>query len=99
MSLYTKTSPYFITGITNNYLDVIAFRDFPKEADDVLWEVTKNYEFRPDLLAYDLYSEVGLWWVFSVRNPNVLKDPVFDLLAGTKIFLPKQSTLKQSLSV
>lgn len=98
-SLYTKSSPYYITEITNGYLDVMSFRDFPFEKDDVLFEVTNTYEFRPDLLAYDLYKDSNLWWVFSIRNKKILKDPVYDLKAGVKIYLPKMSTLKKSLGI
>lgn len=96
---YSKNSPYFNTEITDNYLDVITFRNFPFETDDTLFEVTKKYEYRPDLLAYDLYKDVNLWWVFSMRNPSVIKDPVFDLTSGTKIYLPKLSTLKNALGI
>lgn len=81
------------------YLDVIDFRDIPLQVDDILFEVTKTYEHRPDLLAYDLYQNVNLWWVFAVRNKTVIKDPIFDMVAGTKIFLPKYSTLKVALGI
>lgn len=99
MTTYSKTSPYYNTSIENNYLDVINFRDIPKEKDDVLFEVTATYEHRPDLLAYDLYKDHKLWWVFAVRNKSVIKDPVFDLRAGTKIYLPKASTLQKVLGI
>jgi hypothetical protein len=99
MSIYSKSSPYFNTSVSNGYLDVATFRDFPRLVDDMLWEVTKNYEHRPDLLAWDLYQDVGLWWVFAMRNNSVIKDPVFDLVAGTKIYLPKLSTLQSSLGI
>lgn len=99
MSTYTKSSPYYSTSGANGYLDVISFRDLPNQVDDILFEVTKNYEFRPELLAYDLYRDVGLWWVFAVRNKSIIKDPVFDLTAGTKIYLPKLSTLKLTLGI
>ncbi len=98
-SLYTKSSPYYTTEITNGYLDVISIREFPFEKDDVLFEVTNTYEFRPDLLAYDLYKDSNLWWVFAVRNKKILKDPIYDLTAGIKIYLPKMSTLKKSLGI
>ncbi len=97
--LYSKTSPYFKTEISNGYLDIIEWRRIPFESDDVLFTVTQSYENRPDLLAYDLYGDVGLWWVFSVRNPSILKDPVFDLRAGIKIFLPKMSSMTKSLGI
>ena len=99
MAIYKGTSPYFQTKDDNGYLDVLVYRDIPPEADDILFTVTKNYEYRPDLLAYDLYNDVNLWWVFAVRNKNLLKDPVFDLEAGIKIYLPKISTINSALGL
>lgn len=99
MSIYSKTSPYSKTEIVNGYLDVLTFRDLPIERDDVLFELTNTYESRPDLLAYDLYQDSGLWWVFSVRNKSKIKDPVFDMKAGTKIYLPKLTTIKRVLGI
>ena len=54
---------------------------------------------RPDMLAYDLYSNSKLWWVFASRNPNTLADPFFDFTAGTSIYLPDAATLKQVLGL
>jgi hypothetical protein len=99
MASYKSTSPYYNTDVTNGYLDVMAYRNIPAESDDILFEVTKSYEHRPDLLAFDLYSDVNLWWVFSVRNNSILKDPVYDLTAGTKIYLPKITTIKSALGI
>ena len=97
--LYKKTSPYFKTQVVNEYLDVIEFRDLPLQRDDILFEVTATYENRPDLLAYDLYKDADLWWVFAVRNKSIIKDPVYDLVAGVKIYLPKLSTLTEILGL
>jgi hypothetical protein len=83
----------------DGYLDVMTFRDLPLERDDILFEVTNTYEFRPDLLAYDLYKDSNLWWVFATRNKKILKDPVYDLTAGIKIYLPKLTTLKRVLGI
>lgn len=99
MSNFSKTSPYYTTPIANGYLDVMNFRDIPNEVDDILFEVTSTYENRPDLLAYDLYQNEKLWWVFSMRNKRVLKDPIYDLVAGAKIYLPKYSTLQRVLGI
>jgi hypothetical protein len=96
---YNKTSPYFKTNITNDYLDIIEFRDLPLETDDILFEITTNYENRPDLLAYDLYGDSTLWWVFAVRNKSIIKDSIYDFTAGTKIYLPKITTIKQILGL
>jgi len=97
MTSYSKTSPYYTTSQSNGYLDVINFVDIPSQTDDILFQITNNYQNRPDLLAYDLYGDVGLWWVFSVRNKSTIKDPIFDMTAGTKIYLPKLSTINAAL--
>lgn len=99
MFLYDSMSPYAKTNVVNNYLDVINFRDFPAEKDDISFEITATYEFRPDLLAYDLYKTEKLWWVFAVRNKSILKDPVFDMTAGTKIYIPKLTTIKKYIGI
>ena len=96
---YNPSSPYYTTTINNNHLDVVNFRDIPSLSDDHVFTVTATYQYRPDLLAYDLYSDVNLWWVFAVRNKDTMRDPVFDLVAGTKIYLPKLSVIKQALSI
>jgi hypothetical protein len=77
----------------------MSFRDIPNERDDILFEVTATYENRPDLLSYDLYGDARLWWVFAMRNKRILKDPVYDLRAGTKVYLPKLSTIKRVLGI
>jgi hypothetical protein len=81
------------------FLDMMVNRDIPKLADDAYWEITSQYNLRPDLLAFDLYNDGRLWWVFSQRNPNRLKDPLFDFVTGVGIYLPKESTLKQALGL
>lgn len=97
--MYNKASPYFSTKIENGYLDVLELRDIPVQDDDHLFEITKTYEYRPDLLAYDLYKDSNLWWVFAVRNKRKIKDPVYDFTAGTLIYLPKLSTLRSALGI
>lgn len=97
--MYSKTSPYYSTVNNGFYLDLLTLRDIPNQVDDILFEVTQQYNYRPDLLAYDLYNDVSLWWVFAVRNKDVIKDPVFDMIAGQKIYLPKLSTLTKVLGL
>jgi hypothetical protein len=96
---YSKTSPYFSTGLYGNFLDIATNRPITKKVDDVSYVIDKIYQFRPDLLAYDLYSDASLWWVFAARNPNVIRDPVFDFLPGVQIYLPKQTTLAEDLGL
>lgn len=99
MTTYSKTSPYYDTVQNSGYLDLLSLRNFPPASDDILFSVTQQYENRPDLLAYDLYGDVNLWWVFAVRNKSVIKDPVYDLVAGIDIYLPKLDTLKNYLGL
>jgi hypothetical protein len=96
---YSSSSPYFQTQRFGIFLDVMVNRPFTKLADDVLYEIDKVYEFRPDMLAFDLYGDSKLWWTFAQRNPNVLKDPLFDFRAGVRIYIPKKTTLQQDLGV
>lgn len=98
--LYPATSPYNNTGIVNKkFLDVWVDRPIPKLSSDRYWLITSTYNLRPDLLAFDLYANSKLWWVFSSRNPNALTDPLFDFVTGTGIYLPENSTLVQVLGI
>jgi hypothetical protein len=97
MATYSPTSPYYLTNYVQFYLDVMTDRNFPKEVDDTLFEINQTYQYRPDLLAYDLYQQPGLWWVFYQRNPNTLTAPPWDFAAGTTIYLPKINTLQTVL--
>lgn len=97
MAVYDATSPYFVTGITQFYLDVMVNRPIPKLASDQVWIITQTYQYRPDMLAFDLYQNAGLWWVFYQRNPNTLTAPPLDFKAGTQIYLPSLNTLKSTL--
>jgi hypothetical protein len=97
---YPSTSPYYTTNIVNaKLLDVMIDRPILKQQSDIYWEITTVYEYRPDLLAYDLYADSRLWWVFASRNPNRLKDPMFDFVTGVGIYLPKADLLKQILGL
>ena len=94
---YKSTSPYFNTTTTLSYLRTMVNREIPREADDIFFTINQTYEYRPDLLAYDLYNDASLWWVFYQRNPNTLTKPPFDFEIGARIFLPQMGTLKTAL--
>lgn len=98
--IYPANSPYYSSQIINGqFLDVMINRPVYSDINDVYWTITPTYNLRPDLLAYDLYNDSRLWWVFAQRNPNTLKDPLFDFISGTKIYIPKQSTINTSLGL
>jgi len=92
--------PYSNTKINPaGYLDIFIPRPVPAAGDDVLYSITPAYTHRPDLLAFDLYGKKELWWVFAQRNPDIIKDPVYDFVAGTKILLPQGANLRRELGI
>lgn len=91
---YSTTSPYYNTPVIGGFLDIAKLPAIPKLVNDVVIQINKTYQFRPDLLAFDLYGDPSLWWVFAVRNPNVINDPVFDMRIGKRIAVPKKETLQ-----
>jgi hypothetical protein len=97
MPVYSSTTPYAITPYSQFFLDVMVDRPIPKEPDDQLFRINQTYQYRPDLLAFDLYDQSQLWWVFYQRNPNTLIAPPWDFAAGLEIYLPKITTLQTVL--
>lgn len=88
MATYKSNSPYAITEQVENYLDIWNPPNVPSSISDQQIEITSEYENRPDLLSNDLYGTPRFWWVFAVRNPNIIKDPIYDLVAGKIIYIP-----------
>jgi len=96
---YGKTSPYAKTNIYGFFLDIANIPSIPITSSDLAYQIDSIYKYRPDLLAYDLYGDPTLWWVFSVRNPNVIQDPVFDFEPGVIIYVPQKQNLVTALGL
>ena len=96
---YSKTSSYSNTETFGFFLDIANIPLIPFDPSDTAYRIDNIYEHRPDLLAYDLYGDSALWWVFSARNPNVLQDPVYDFLPGATIYVPKKDNLTAALGL
>jgi hypothetical protein len=96
---YNSFSPWSLTPISGNYLDILRIRTVSADSDDFLYTIQPQYNYRPDLLAHDLYGESALWWVFIQRNLDVLQDPILDFVAGTQIYIPKNSSLTELLGL
>ena len=100
MADYAPTSPWADTPFTKSgALGLLAIRAVPAESDDIQYTLGTQYTYRPDLLAYDMYGTPKLWWVFAQRNMDVIKDPIYDMVAGTTIYLPKPETLRGLLGI
>ena len=99
MATYGNASPWATTSQNSLYLNLLDIRPVPAENDDYRYVIENQYRHRPDLLAYDLYGEVKLWWVFMQRNMNIIKDPIYDFEPGLIIFVPKKSNLISYLGI
>lgn len=99
MISYNKVSPYRNTKENKLYLELLTIRPVPAEKDDLLYTIETQYRHRPDLLAFDLYGNARLWWIFVQRNMSVIKDPIYDFEPGVKIFCPKKSNVEKYIGV
>jgi len=96
---YNQNSPYYLTQYSQYFLDVMVNRPIPKLPDDQYFTINSTYQYRPDLLSFDLYDDSNLWWVFYQRNPNTINKPPLDFTSGTQIYLPNINTLRTALGL
>jgi hypothetical protein len=97
---YKQSSPYYKTGlIENKFLDVLEYRAIDSEADDIYRMIGNTYQYRPDLMSYDLYKTVDYWWVFMMRNRDIIIDPIWDFTADKQIYIPKISTIQRAIGL
>jgi hypothetical protein len=95
---YKPTSPYNKTSFFGDrFLDIMEYKSLPAQADDIYQSVSATYHLRPDLMSFDLYGTVDFWYVFMLRNIDVIKDPIYDFKEGTRIYIPKKTTIINSL--
>lgn len=99
MAIYSNVSPWYNTLFKQDYLDILTIRPVSSEPDDFLYTIQAQYAYRPDLLAFDLYGDAALWWVFIQRNLDQLEDPIFDFTPGKQIYIPKNSSLRSVLGI
>ena len=89
-SLYSSTPQVFNYV---SYLDVWNGIVIASNASDILINLDAKYKYRPDLLSNDQYGTPQLWWVFMLRNPDIIKDPVWDFITGINIYVPLKTSL------
>lgn len=94
---YPASSPYGATEQTSWYISNYVHRVIPASNEDTTLTLETKYQYRPDTLSYDLYGTPAYWWVFAVRNRNLLHDPVWDMVAGMTLTIPSLATLKKAL--
>jgi hypothetical protein len=82
------TSQYLLTPIKDWYLDIMIPRTVVSNEFDKIIDIPAAFDQRPDLLSQAEYGTPSLWWVFAVRNPDLLIDPIHDFVAGLEIYVP-----------
>lgn len=90
---HSNTSFLRNAKVNKFYLDINQLPKIPKLSTDELYTIDSRYDKRPDLLANDLYGTTSLWWLFALRNPDVIIDPLEDFTPGTEIFLPSTTAV------
>ena len=83
-----STSQYYSTPVKNWYLDLWVPRAVPSSQFDKIIIIPAAFNQRPDLLSQQEYGTPGLWWVFCIRNPDLINDPINDFIAGLEIYIP-----------
>ena len=88
------TSQYLNTPIKDWYLDLWVARSVSKNDYDKILVIPPAFNQRPDLMSQQEYGTPRLWWVFCLRNPDLIIDPIADFVSGLEIYVPS-NILKQ----
>lgn len=97
--IYKTVSPYALTPQSNWSIGLYNHRSIPSFGDDRAYTIERKYHNRPDWLAYHLYGDSELYWVFMVRNMNVIRDPIWDFEEGVEIYITSKENLKKTLGL
>lgn len=92
--LYPTSSIYAVTPQLNWRLGVYKHRAIAPAKGDTQITISAKYNLRPDRLSLDLYGTQNYWWVFMLRNMNVIRDPVYDMTTGKTIWVPSLDGLQ-----
>ena len=68
------------------YYKSLKYPEIPLSAND-LYVITTSGD-RLDLLANEYYQDIGLWWIISTANPDVIRRDSFGLKPGIEIRIP-----------
>jgi|TARA_B110000908_G_C10181594_1_gene415966 hypothetical protein len=85
----------FLRGAPVNkfYLDVNTLPKIGSSPADQVYVIESKFDKRPDLLSNKLFGTTKLWWVFALRNPDLLVDPLEDFTSGKEIYIPSTNAI------
>jgi len=84
-SRYKKQTPIYYGEQNILTFDTYLREPYIKIGDEKVMLITKGVEYRPDLVAYDVYGIPEAWW--KILEVNNIFD-VFDFKVGRTIMLP-----------
>lgn len=90
---FDKRSMYKKTSDDGFYLGIYEPINIPYDSSDYYLEIPTKYNFKPGLLANELYGDPQLLWVFTIMNRDSINDPIFDFKEGLIIRVPTKSRL------
>jgi hypothetical protein len=92
--MYDNRSPWRNTPILfNKILDIQKPRYIIKDPMDIEYTIPQRLDNRPDLLSYETYGTSKYWWIFALRNPDIIQDPINDFTPGKVIRIPKKTNI------
>ena len=94
-TIHRKDSFLRNAGVYDIFLDINKLPNVPKTVADTVYVIEPKYHERPDLLASKLYGSSRLWWVFAMRNPDLIEDPIRDFKQGLSIYIPTKTSIDQ----
>lgn len=87
-SLNKISSPYYGTPIKDFYLDLwVQNPNLIPTINDYSVFIEANMHQRPDVLANKLYGTPNLFWLFAIRNMDIIVDPINDFKSGLQIIV------------
>ena len=90
MGFFTNSSPYASTQIVDDqYPDTLTIRPIPAQPDDVLYKVEPNTIIDRTCWLMIFTATKNYGGCLPQRNMDKISDPVYDLIPGLEIFIPR----------
>lgn len=86
ISRYKYQNPIYYGENRILTFDTYNRKKYVPTGDEKVMLITKGIEYRPDLVAYDVYGVPDGWW--KILEANNMKD-VFEFKAGITILIPE----------
>ena len=99
--LYFRNSRYLRnididTDTNGNYIPMmLEIGELPKSQNDIYVQVTSGFEYRLDLISFEVYGTTKLWWAIALANNK--SDLLTFPQSGDTIRVPSINTVQRYL--